>query len=208
MHLEAAHFFNRGSVMDIPMMLSGLIPHSRHTWQWRRHPWYYIHCPQWVSPSTVFLNWHIGKESPSWYLSRQPIIITHLCLLIVRSFPAAQAQVGGLWFQAQKGLSWPWDTREVQPLPHGSGVPWLLITPSVARSLGIEPSKAFHGWTAGPQARWFQTAAVFKEQIPSLFLVWTDNWYFRLEFKRHYKCQANFLKEMSVIVCIYMYIVV
>lgn len=66
--------------MDMPMMLVGLIPHCRHTWQWRRHPWYYIHTPQWVCPSAMFLNWHIGKESPSWYLQaahnyRTPVFV-------------------------------------------------------------------------------------------------------------------------------------
>lgn len=146
----------------MPLLLVGLIPHCRHTWQWRQDPRYYIHTPQWVcvhcGPSTVFLNWHIGKESPSWYLSRQPIIIAHLCLLIVRSFPAVQARVGGLWFQAQGGLSWPWDTRELQPRPHGSGMLWLLIRPSVARSLGIRPNKAFHDWAPEPRARWFRIA--------------------------------------------------
>lgn len=145
MHLEAVHFFSWGSVMDMHTLV-GLIQHCRHTWQCRWEPKYYIHTPQWVcvhsGPSATFLNWHIGEESPSWYLSRQPIIIAHLCLLIVRSFPAVRARVGGLWFQAQGGLSWPWDTREVQPRPHGSGMLWLLIRLSTARSLGIGPSKA------------------------------------------------------------------
>lgn len=113
--------FQQSVCNEYDVLLVGLILHCRHTWQWRQDPRYYIHTPQWVcvhcGPSTVFLNWHIGKESPSWYLSRQPIIIAHLCLLIVRSFPAVQARVGGLWFQAQGGLSWPWDTRELQPGP-------------------------------------------------------------------------------------------
>lgn len=157
MHLEAVLFFSRGSVMDTLTLLVSLIPHRRHTWQWRRDPRYYIHSSQWVcvhrGPSAMFLNWHIGEESPSWYLSRQPIIIAHLCLLIVWSFPAVQAQVGGLWFQAQGGLSWPWDTREVQPRPHSSGMLWLLIRLSMARSLGIGPSKAFYDWAPEPRAR-------------------------------------------------------
>lgn len=152
------HFFTRGSVMDMLTLLVSLIPHHRHTWQWCWDPWYYIHTSQWVcihrSPSAMFLNWHIGEESPSWYLSRQPIIIVHLCLLIVWSFPAVQAQVGGLWFQAQGGLSWPWETREVQPRPHGSSMLWLLIRLSVAHSLGNRPSNAFHDWAPEPQARW------------------------------------------------------
>lgn len=184
--------------MDMPMMHVGLIPHCRHTWQWRRHPRYYIHTPQWVCPSAMFLNWQIGKESPSWYLSRQPIIITHLCLLIVRSFPAVQAQVGGLWFQAQRGLSWPWDTREVQPRPHGSSVLWLLITLSMSRSLGIGPSKAFNGRAPGPKARWFWTAAVFKEQIPTPFF--GLDWYFRVELRGHWKFFILIQEEISVIV--------
>lgn len=159
----------RASIMDIPKMLFGLIPHCRHTWQWYRDPCYYIHTPPWVCPSAVFLNWHIREASPSWYLRRQPIIIAHLCLLIVRSFPAVRGWVGGLWFQAQGGLSWPWDTREVQSWPHGSGMLWLLITLSMARSLGIGPSKAFHGGAPGPRARCFRAAAVFKKLVLTFF---------------------------------------
>lgn len=162
MHLEAVHFFSRGSGMDMLTLLVSLIPRCRHTWQWRRDPRYYIHTSQWVcvhrGPSVMFLNWHIGEESPSWYLSRQPVIIAHLCLLIVRSFPAVRARVGGLWSQAQGGLSWPWDTREAQPRPHSSGMLWLLIRLSTARSLGIGPSKAFHDRTPEPRVRWFRIA--------------------------------------------------
>lgn len=162
MHLEAVLFFSRGSVMDMLTLLVGLIPHCRHTWQWRQDPRYYIHTPLCVCVhrglSAVFLNWHIGEESPSWYLSSQPIIIAHLCLLIVRSFPAVWARVGGLWFQAQGGLSWPWDTREVQPRPHGSGMLWLLIRLCTVRSLGIGPNKAFHDWAPEPRARRFRIA--------------------------------------------------
>lgn len=155
-------FSAEGSVMDILALLVSLIPHHRPAWQWRRDPRYYIHTSQWVcvhrSPSAMFLNWHIGEESLSWYPSRQPIIIAHLCLLIVWSFPAVWAQVGGLWFQAQGGLSWPWDTREVQARPHGSGMLWLLIRLNVVRSLGIGPSQAFQNWASEPRARRFRIA--------------------------------------------------
>lgn len=115
------HICRSGSVMHTLMVLVRLIPHCRHTWLWCRDPRYNInnwlrarvHC----GPFTVFWNWHLGEENPPWYLSRQPIIIPHLRLLIVRSFPAVQAQVGGLWLQVQAGLSWPWDTQEVQLRP-------------------------------------------------------------------------------------------
>lgn len=158
MHLEAVHFFSRGSVMDTFTVLVSLIPHHGHTWQWQQDPRYYIHTSRVCvhhSPSAMFLNWHIGKESPSWYLSRQPVIIAHLCLLIVWSFPAVQAQVGGLWFQARGRLSWPWDTRELQPRTHGSGMLWLLIRLSMARSRRIRLGKAFYDWDPEPRARRF-----------------------------------------------------
>lgn len=123
MMLLRAAFYRRGSVMHTLRVLVRLIPHCRHTWLWCWNPQYNINNWQRAhvrrGPFAVFWNWHIGEEYPSWYLSRQPIIIPHLCLLIVRSFPAVQAQVGGLWLQVQAGLSWPWDTQEVQPRP-----PW------------------------------------------------------------------------------------
>lgn len=115
------HIFRSGSVMHTLRVLVRLIPHCRHTWQWCQDPQYNINNWQRAhvrrGPFAMFWNWHIGEENPSWYLSRQPIIIPHLCLLIVWSFPAVQAQVGGLWLQVQAGLSWPWDTQEVQPWP-------------------------------------------------------------------------------------------
>lgn len=153
----------RGSVMDTPVLLVGLIPHLQADSTMMPGPSIlYPHSTVGLrsrqGPSAMFLSWHIGEESLSWYLSRQPIIIRHLCLLIVRSFPAVRARVGGLWFQAHGGLSWPWDTREVQPRPHGSGMLWLLIRLSMARSLGIRPSKAFHNWAPGPRAARFRIA--------------------------------------------------
>lgn len=140
--------FSRGCVMGTLTLLVSLIPHCRHSWQWCWDPRYCIHTSQWAcvhcSPSTEFLNWHIGVENLSWYVSRELIIIAHLCLLIVRSFPAVQARVGGLWLWVWGGLSWPWDTREVQPRPHGSGMLWLLIRLGMVHSLGIGSSKDFH----------------------------------------------------------------
>ena len=155
MQLEAVHFFSRGSVMDTLALLVGLIPHAgildNDAGTLDTISTLHSGSVFTVDPSAVFLNWHIGEESLSWYLSRQPIIIAHLCLLIVRSFPAVRGRVGGLWFQAHGGLSWPWDTREGQPRPHGSGMLWPLIILSVARSLGIRPSKAFHDWPPAPR---------------------------------------------------------
>lgn len=146
------HIFSRDSVMNTLMVLVRLIPHCRHTQLWYRDPRYNIYNWQWAyvccGPFALFWNQHIGEENPSWYLSRQPIIITHLCLLIVRSFPAVQDQVGGLWLQVQAGLSWPWDTQEVQSWPHGGGMLWLLIRLCMAWSLGIRSSKDFHGSAA------------------------------------------------------------
>lgn len=173
--------------------LVSLIPHHRHTWQWQQDPRYYIHTSQWLcvhrGPSTMFLNWHIGKESLSWYLSRQPVIIAHLCLLIVWSFPAVQAQVGGLWFQARGRLSWPWDTRELQPQPHGSGMLWLLIRLSMARSLRIGPGKAFSDWGPEPQARWFtveyRLTAVALQKLNTNAIFLNLDRFFMMELKEY-----------------------
>lgn len=156
----------------------------------------------------------LGKESLSWYLSRQPVIIAHLCLLIVRSFPAVRTQVGGLWFQAQGGLSWPWDTREVLLRPHGSGMLWLLIRLCTAHSLGIGPSKAFHDRAPGPRAERFRIACnscSFSKANTNtffLFLDWPDDWfsfYTEIQENLHWNPGRNFsncMKANTLPICV------